>query len=182
MFFCLVKGPDGYVLLMEANRPREHVGPHPFTLFFAFSRDMVHWEHLSPEYGFSKERYMGGPWMHWSRGWYYLVAVTELLCRRYTNYVYRTKNFRDWEVGFYNPMLMPSEEDRTVAPFAADITDEMRKDIRTGFISSNSDVDMCDYHGKAVITYGVGNQLGYYYYAQAEYDGSVDDLLEAYFI
>ena len=178
----LTKGPDGYVLLMEAGKPREHVGAHPFTLFFAFSKDMIHWEHLSPEYGFSKERYMGGPWMKWSRGWYYVISVTELPCRRYTNYVYRTKDFRDWEVGFYNPMLMPSEEDRTVAPNAVDITEEMREDIRTGFISSNSDIDMCDYRGKTVITYGVGNQLGYYYYAEAEYDGSVDELLSSYFI
>lgn len=177
----LTKSPDGYFLLMEASNPREYVGEHPFTFFFAFSKDLLHWEHLSPEYGFSKERYMGGPWMKWSRGWYYVISVTELPCCRYTNYIYRTKDFKDWEVGYYNPILMPSEEDRMIAPYAVDITDEMRQDICTGFISSNSDIDMCDCKGQTVITYCVGNQLGFYYSAEARYDGSVDDLLEAYF-
>ena len=47
-----------------------------------------------------------------SRGYYYLIAVTELPCQRYTNHIYRTKDFDTWEVGFYNPILMPGEEDR----------------------------------------------------------------------
>ena len=40
---------------------------------------------------------------------------------------------------------------------------------------------MCDWQGKTIITYIVGNQLGFYYMAEAEYDGTVDELLAAYF-
>ena len=39
----LTKGPDGYVLLMEASHPKEIVG-EPFTHFFAASKDLKNWE------------------------------------------------------------------------------------------------------------------------------------------
>lgn len=176
----LTKGPDGYVLLLEANMPRESVGPHPFTLFFLRSADMVHWEPLDDCPGFSQERYMGGPWLRWSRGWYYVISVTELPCTRYSNYLYRTKDFLHWEDGFYNPLLSPCEEDRRLSPYAYDITPEMMREIRTGFLSSSSDMDLCDWpeKGATLITYNLGNQLGFYYMAEAMVDKPLDDFLE----
>lgn len=178
----LTKGEGKYVLLLEAGEPKEYVGKYPFTFFFAVSEDMINWEFLDCNRGFSLDRYMGGPWMRFSKSWYYVIAVTELPCQRYTNYIYRTKDFIDWEVGFYNPILMPDENDRIVSDNAFDIDEVSIEEIKTAFISSNSDIDMCDYNGKAYINYTVGNQLGLYYMAEAEYDGSVDELLEGYFI
>lgn len=177
----LTKGPDGYVLCLEASEPREEVGVL-FTAFFASSPDLVHWTLPDPAKGFPKHRYLGGPWFRYCRGYYYLIAVTELPCARYTNYIYRTKDFKTWEDGLYNPMLMPDEEDRRISPYAFDLTPELIRQIRTGFISSNSDVDMCEYHGKTLITYNAGNQLGFYYLAEAEYDGTIEDLLGGFFM
>ena len=71
----MTKGPDGYVLAVEANEPAEYVGI-PFTAFFAVSPDMVHWTWMDYDKGYPKERYLGGPWLHYSRGYYYLIAVT----------------------------------------------------------------------------------------------------------
>lgn len=176
----LTKGPDGYVLALEANQPAKEVGV-PFTVFFATSHDMINWEHMSPSLGFSKLRYMGGPYLRYSNGWFYLISVTELPCRRYTNYIYRSCDFHDWEVGLYNPILMPDEDDRKISPHSYDLSEELLAEISHGFISSNSDIDMCEYQGKTIITYNVGNQLGFYYLAQAEYDGTPDDFLAAYF-
>ena len=176
----MTKGPDGYVLCMEAAEPREEVGI-PFTAFFATSPDLIRWTMMDADRGYPKHRYLGGPWFRYSRGYYYLIAVTELPCARYTNYVYRTRDFDTWEVGLYNPMLTADEEDRKISPFAFDLSPELVRQIRTGFLSSNSDVDMCEYRGKTLITYNVGNQLGFYYLAEAEYDGTIDDLLAAYF-
>ena len=176
----LTKSPDGYVLCVEASQPAELVGI-PFTVFFAASPDLVNWTWMDYEKGYPKHRYCGGPWMRWSRGYYYLILVTELPCQRYTNYIFRTKDFDTWEVGYYNPILMPDDNDRLISPYNVDLSDELREDIKTGFISSNSDIDMCDWQGKTMITYIVGNQLGFYYLAEAEYDGTVDDFLEAYF-
>ena len=39
----------------------------------------------------------------------------------------------------------------------------------------------CFWNGKTLITYLIGNQLGFYYMAEAEYDGCVADFLEACF-
>ena len=39
----------------------------------------------------------------------------------------------------------------------------------------------CFWNGKTLITYLIGNQLGFYYMAEAEYDGCVDDFLAAFF-
>lgn len=179
---ALTKGPDGYVILMEAGAPKEHVGNYPFTLFFAKSPDMKNWTFMDYNLGFSKERYMGGPWMRYSEGWYYVISVTALPCNHYTNYIYRTKDFVDWYVGYYNPILMPDNDDRKISPHAADISDELYEKItKTGFIINNSDIDMCDYNGKVYINYLCGNQLGFYYMAEAEYDGTVAEFLKSYF-
>lgn len=177
----LTKGPDGYVLCMEAGAPAEFVGEHPFTCFFAKSSDLVQWTFLGNDTAFSKERYNGGPWMRWSRGWYYLISVTGIPCFRWTNYIFRTKDFRNWEVGIYNPILMPDEEDRKLSPYCFDFTPDQISQIRTGMITSDSDVDMCDWNGKTLITYNPGNQLGFYFMAEAEYDGTVDEFLSACF-
>ncbi len=178
----LTKGPDGYRLLLEANEPRELAGV-PFTFFFASSPDLVSWTHLPPETAFSKHRYMGGPWMKYSRGWYYVISVTELPCQRYSNYLYRTRDFIEWEVGFYNPLLSPCEADRRISPLACDKKSGWIDGVRHGFLSSSSDMDLCDWpeEGKTLITYNLGNQLGFYYLAEAEYDGSLDDFLERNF-
>lgn len=177
----LTKGPDGYVLLMEASDPVDIVGVK-FTHFFATSPDLEEWTFMDYDLGYSKERYMGGPWLKYSEGYYYMFACAELPCERYTNYLYRTKDFTEWEVGYYNPILMYGEEDRVISPGATeDLTDEVKEQIKTAFLSSNADIDMCDWNGKAYINYGVGNQHGFYYMAEAEYDGTVAEFLKANF-
>ncbi|MBR5366918.1 MAG: hypothetical protein IK132_11805 [Clostridia bacterium] len=172
----LTRGPAGYVLCMESDT----IGV-PFTCFFATSPDMIHWTYMEDSKGYPLDRYCGGPWMRYSRGYYYLIIVTCLPGARYTNYVCRTKDFETWELGFYNPLLMPDEDDRRISPYMYDISPELLEQIRTGFIASNSDVDLCDWKGKTLISYNVGNQLGFYYMAEAEYDGTLDDFLEAFF-
>ncbi len=170
----LTKGENGYVLLLE-------FGPHPFSYTFATSPDMVNWTFMPDDCIFGKDRYVGGPWMKYRNGWYYVIAVEELPAARYTNYIYRTKDFKDWQSGYYNPLFMPSEDDRIISPCAFDLSDELKEQIRTGFISSNSDIDMCDWNGKTLFTYNAGNQLGFYFLAEAEYDGCVADFLESNF-
>lgn len=179
----MTKGPDGYVLLVECNEPAEYVG-EAFTLFFTFSKDMKTWCDLDPNLGYSKERYNGGPWMKYSNGWYYVISVTGLPCFRFTNYIFRTKDFRNWEVGKYNPFIMPDEDDKKISPYAVDFTPEILETIKTGFNSNSSDVDMCDMAdtGKTLITYMAGNQLGFSFLCEAIYDGTVAELLENFFL
>jgi len=183
--FCntaLTKGPEGYVLLLEAGEPKELVGDYPYTFFFATSPDLITWTFMDYDTAVFKDRYCGAPWLKYSEGYYYMISLAELPCLRYTNYLYRTKDFRNWEVGLYNPLLVPSEEDRLISPNAhSDLTDALKEEIKTGFLSNNSDIDMCDYNGKTYLNYLAGNQLGYYYMLEAEYDGTVAEFLKANF-
>lgn len=176
----LTKGPDGYVLCMEAKAPAEYVG-EPFTCFFATSPDMINWTFMDYKKGYPTDRYCGGPYMRYSNGWYYLILVTGLPHLIYTNYIYRTKDFDTWYIGNYNPVLMPSNEDRKISPLAYGLTEEMLQELKTGYISNNSDIDMCDLDGKTLLVYMTGNQLGNYFLAEAEFDGTVDEFLSGYF-
>ena len=179
----LTKDDDGYVLLMEACKGDEEIGV-PFTFFFAKSKDMVNWEFMPTETAFSRNIYNGGPWMHYTNGYYYVVSVTELPFQRYTNYLYRTKDFLTWEVGLYNPLLSPSIEDRKFSPNACDLDSGWGNEVKNMFLSSSSDFDACYDPVKKVthISYILGNQLGDYYSAEAEYDGTLDEFLERNFI
>lgn len=177
---ALTKGPEGYVILMEAATPKSEVGI-PYTFFFAKSRDLVNWEFLGREQSYNPNRYNGGPWMKYHNCWYYVISVTELPGPIYTNYISRTRDFTTWELGKYNPMLMPDEEDRRISELAFELSREHREEIKTGYLASNSDLDLWEHAGKTLITYNVGNQLGFYYLAEAEYDGPLGELLERYF-
>ena len=120
-----------------------------------------------------------GIWLHYSRGWYYLFSVTALPCARYTNYLFRTRDFDTWEVGYYNPILSPCAQDRRISPYSV-LTDDQKEQIRTMFLASSSDIDLCDWpeENKVLISYNLGNQLGDYYMAEAECEGSLADFLE----
>lgn len=177
---ALTKGPDGYVLLMECSDPPEIIG-QKFTYFFATSKDLYNWEFMDNDKCFCRDHYNGGPWMKYVNGWYYIIGVVELLYQRYTNYVYRTKDFDTWYIGYYNPMLMPDADDKKISPNCTEKNQEFYDEVRTQFNINNSDIDMCDWNGKTYINYLVSNQLGSYYLADAIYDGPMAELLERYF-
>lgn len=177
----LTKGPDGYMLCLQAEAPKKYVGENYFSMFFARSEDLVSWEMLDYDKGYPKDRYAGAPRMKYSGGWYYLICVTELPCKRYTDYIFRTSDFENWEAGYYNPLLMPDEDDRKISVDAHDLSPSLIEKMKTGFISGNSNIDMCDWKGKTYICYNAGNLCGFYYLAEAEYDGTVDEFLAANF-
>ncbi|MBR5543023.1 MAG: hypothetical protein IKU65_02870 [Oscillospiraceae bacterium] len=177
----ITKGPDGYVIVLESDHP-EYAG-EPFTMFFAKSPDLKEWIHLDPtRFCNSPERYNGGPWIRYCDGWYYLITVTLLPCRRFTNYIFRSKDLETWYVGYYNPILMPDADDRKISPRAVDFTEERLEEVKHGgFNINNSDIDMCDWQGKVYINYLCSNQIGWYYMAEAEAEGTVADFLKSYF-
>lgn len=180
----LTKGPDGYVIIIEAGEPEKHVeGAKGFTHFFATSPDMKTWTHLDPtRYSLPTDRYQGGPWLRYSDGWYYAFAVEWLPGRIFTNYIFRTKDFENWYTGNYNPVLMPSNEDKIISPRGKALLDDATLNrIETAYNINNSDIDMCDWNGKVYINYLCGNQLCFYWMCEAEADGTVADFLKSFF-
>ena len=175
----LTKGRDGYVLLMESNT-KPYAG-QPFTMFFATSTDLRDWKLMEPDIAFPKDRYAGGPFIRWHNGFYYVSLVTALPNERYATYLYRTQDFRKWDCGLYNPLLICSQEDRTVSPKAVDITPSFAEEVRTRFVCSASDLEFCAFGDKTYLNYAVGDQHGFYYICEAWYDGTPGELLEGFF-
>ena len=176
----LAKGDDGYVICVESNySPVDDVGI-PFTCYFLQSNDLINWEMMPFDKAYPKHRYCGGPCLKFYNGYFYLFLVTVLPLNRYTNYLFRTKDFSEWEVGFYNPILMPSNEDKILSPRAAQ-TEIYAPLMKDAFNINNSDIDFCEWQGKTYINYVIGNQLGTYYMCEAEFDGTPGEFLESYF-
>jgi len=188
----IVKGHDGYTIIIESGAgvyphlaedeaPRKYVGTNGWTMFFAKSPDMKTWRFLDYEKPFSRDEHTGGPALKYSDGWYYLLGDCKIPRYVYTSYMYRTRDFETWYVGYYNPIIMPSDEDRKISPNYKDITEEERERLKTAFNVNNTDLDLCEWQGKTYINYLCGNQLGNYWMCEAICDMPLADFFKSYF-
>ena len=187
---AVCKGDDGYRMAVECSgvwdaegnmEPNEYVGVH-FTEFFAKSKDLKNWELLPLENNYTPHRYNACPAMEYCEGYYYMICLEELPALRYAPYMYRTKDFETWEVGFYNPLFMPSREDLTPKP-GVKVPKERLEQCTQHLNTNNSDVDLCEFEGKTYIFYCSGNQGNTWggLYCEAVYDGTLAEFLKANF-
>lgn len=177
----LESGAGVYPHLAEDEAPRKYVGKNGWTMFFAKSPDMKNWRFLDYEKPFSLDEHTGGPALKYSDGWYYLLGDCKIPRYVYTSYMYRTRDFETWYVGYYNPIIMPSDEDRKISPNYKDITEEERERLKTAFNVNNTDLDICEWQGKTYINYLCGNQLGNYWMCEAVCDMPLADFFKSYF-
>ncbi len=172
----------GYRDGADGNRlENEHIGT-PFTEFFAESADLKNWNLLPPEKSYSKERYIACPALEYHDGYYYMICLEAFPAWRFAPYIYRTQDFETWEIGFYNPVLVPSEED--LHPKAGVVLTQ--KELEKNFShlnTNNSDVDICEFEGKTYILYCSGNQGVTWggMYCEALFDGPMDKFLTSFF-
>ena len=176
------KGENGYVMAIEVTAEAGYEIPQiaAFTSFFAVSKDLETWEMLDDEYSYTSERYNACPTIRFADGYYYMICLEALPCLRYASYIYRTKNFLDWEVGLHNPIMMFDDDDRKVRE-GCSLTDEELVLLKTGLNINNSDIDLFEYNGKTVIFYASGDQMSYSFLCEAEYDGPLNEFLKAFF-
>ncbi len=167
-----VSGMDG-----QSDIPQIGVG---FTTFFARSNDMENWECLPDDASYTAARYNACPALRYANGWYYMICLEALPCARYAPYIYRTRNFYDWQVGFHNPIMMWSDEDRTPAP-GSSFTPEQLTLLQTGLNINCSDIDLLEQEGKTHIYYANGDQMTYSFLCEAVYDGPMTQFLEHFF-
>ena len=173
-------GSDAYYMAFEIGSPPE-IATNSFTVLFARSEDLLDWRILQyPEHTFSREHYTGGPSLHYCGGYYYLFYVQELPYFRFRNYVVRTKDFEEFEVGIKNPITDADDDDRIIFD-PSGFTDDERELIRTAININNSDLDFCEYNGRTEILYSWGNQLGTEFLARAVYDGPAEEFMQSLF-
>ena len=184
LFFnhSVTKDENGYIITVEIGKPDELVGPKPFTFIFARSKDLIDLEFMDfKKTAYPMDRYAGGSKIYYCNGWCYHLTMVEMPGAVYCLYITRTQDFENYQFGKYNPFIIITNDDMRVAENAADITEEMRALIPHGYYCSPSDIDFCEFNGKTIINYIVGNQLGFAFMAEAEYDGTPQEMLENFF-
>ena len=178
------RGENGYRMAVEVSgnpdTPENPAIGAPFTCFFASSVDLTHWEMLPDECSYTPYRYNACPALRYADGYYYMICLEALPCQRYAPYIYRTKNFCDWEVGFHNPIMMYGDDDRIIKP-GRTLSPEDAKLLETGLNINCSDVDLCEYKGKTHIYYANGDQMTYSFLCEAVYEGPLNAFLAAFF-
>jgi len=175
------RGGDGrYVMAIEAGSPEEIIGER-FTMIFARSDDLLNWEIMPYDRCiYTKNRYSACPCLRWSDGYYYMIYLEGLPAYRWAPYIVRTADFENFDLAVKNPFIFYGDEDKNIIDRSMFSNEEIEY-IESAVISNISDIDMCEYKGKTVISYSWGNQLGHEFLGLAEYDGSMDELLQSYF-
>ncbi len=143
---------------------------------------MIHWTLLPDDYAFQKDRYAGGPALYTlpDDPYYYVLYLEACPTEKYVTSIARSRDLKEWEYSPLNPVLAyDAEEDKKIAnPF---LTPHERERIERALDVNNSDMEMCEFLGRTVITYSWGNQHGIEFLAEAAYEGPMADLLHGFF-
>lgn len=172
------KGRAGYVMAIELGEPPEEVGVR-FTMRFAESKDLLNWTVMPRECVFSKDRYTACPALRFLDDLYYMIYLEEKPGPSYVPHIVRSEDLIAWESSPLNPVLQFDEDDRKIAN--PKLTAEEREHIASATNINNSDVDLCEFGGKTVITYSWGNQNGVEFLAEAVYEGTLANFLRGWF-
>jgi alpha-L-fucosidase len=172
------KAGDRYVMAIEGGKPPQVVGV-PFTMRFAESKNLLDWKLLPDVCVYTKERYSACPALRFCDGWFYMTYLEARPGPNYETHIVRSKELIRWEPSPLNPVLKASHEDKLIAN--SKLNAAQRETIARAVDLNNSDLDLCEFRGKVVITYSWGNQQGTEFLGEAVYDGSLESFLKGWF-
>ena len=162
------KTPDGWMMLFELLKPEDLVGV-PFTMFFAFSKDLQDWQVL-PDVCFGKDHYTGGPMLRYFAEYYYVFYLNITPENTYETCVARSTDLKNWQYR-PEPVLSYGEKDKIFAP---DFPMAKAAEVQAAQDINASDLDMCDYNGNLELIYSWGNQHGTEFLARAQVPGMTE--------
>ncbi|MCA9418779.1 MAG: hypothetical protein KC917_21065 [Candidatus Omnitrophica bacterium] len=175
---AVAKADDRFVMAFEVGEPKEVVG-NRFTIYFAESKNLLDWDILPMECVYTKEKYSACPDLHFIDGQFYMTYLEAYPGPSYNPHLLRSKDLIEWESSPFNPILSFSEEDKMIAN--PKLTAEERKHIAEAENINNSDVELCEWKGKTLISYSWGNQRGVEFLAEAQYNGPLREFLKGFF-
>lgn len=173
------KADGRYVMSVEVKSERTEAKPS-FAARFLESRDLVHWNAMPREcrYGFGgKSR--SAHLLRWDNGWYYLFSTTGGDTSANVLLVDRSRDLQEWEESPFNPVMAASVQDKQILNTV--LTPEQQVRVSAAHDSDNSDIDFCEFQGKLLIDYCWGDQISTECLAEAQYDGTTAQFLEAWF-
>ena len=172
------KAGDRYVMAIEVGKPPQVVGV-PFTMRFAESKNLLDWKLLPEACVYTKERYSACPAIRYLDGWFYMLYLESRPGPNYETHLVRSKNLIRWEPSPLNPVLKASPEDKLIAN--SKLNADQREKIARAVDLNNSDMDLCEFKGRTIITYSWGNQQGTEFLGEAVYDGALASFLKGFF-
>jgi alpha-L-fucosidase len=151
----------------------------PFTIRFAEAKNLLDWQLLPEACVYTKERYSACLALRFLDGWFYVLYLEARPGPNYETHIVRSKDLIRWEPSPFNPVLKSSPADKRIAN--PRLTAEQRAKIAGAVDVNNSDVDLCEFTGKTIITYSWRNQKGIEFLAEAVYYGSLASFLKGFF-
>lgn len=173
----MCKRDEEYVLMFEVGKPEEIAGKR-FTARFATSPDAKTWSLTAPECTYSKDRYTAPHALRYLDGYFYNFYL-EAVKGTYEMRVVRSRDLIEWEASPINPVIQFSDDDKKIAN--PNLSEKLQQRIADAENRNNSDIDFCEFEGRLVINYSWGNQRGIEHLAEAYYDGTEAEFLQAWF-
>lgn len=170
-------------MAIEVGDPAEVAGVR-FTIYFAKSYDLINWEMLDDNHVYSKKMYTACPAIRYFDGYFYIVYLERFECNdspwkvKYLPCVVRSKNLIEFE---RSEKLFLEISYKDFILYSDIAKRKMSKTINTMININNSDIDFCDYNGRAYITYSWGSQHGQEHLALAECDVNIEEMLKSFF-
>jgi parallel beta-helix repeat protein len=158
---------EQFVLLVESNDPAWPA----FTFKYFTSDDLLHWKRVpGAEYG--RDKYVGGPALYYEGAHYYTLYLQSLGKGFYETRVARSKDLIQWEDAPSERPVVTFNPKNKVHPLRPE---EIRE-------TNASDLELCYWQGKTRAYYTGGDQHLAGDLQHAEYDGSLRELLERFFV
>ncbi len=173
------KADGRYVMSIEVKTGSKDAN-RSFVARFLESKDLLHWNAMPSEcsYGFGgKSR--SAHLLRWGNGWYYLFSTAGGDTSDNVLLVDRSRDLQEWEESPFNPVMAASVQDKQI--LNTQLTPEQQAKVSAAHDSDNSDIDFCEFQGKLLIDYCWGNQVSTECVAEAQYDGTTGQFLEAWF-
>ena len=172
------RADDRYVMAFELSAPKDLVGPRPFTMFFAESKDLREWKVIDGAV-MGREFYTGGPMLRYFDGWFYFFHLDGSYEKGFNTRVRRSRDLRHWDLSpayaiAYGP------EDRLIHPKGEFSAAELEYIAKAVDINA-SDLDMCEWNGRLFMFYSWGDQRGHEFAALAEADCTEREFCESFF-
>lgn len=160
-----------YVMLYECNDPAYPI----FTFKFLASDDLINWEPIEGAI-YGADKYVGGPALYWSCGWYYVTYVDLFIHPEVRQVCFRTsisrsKDLINWEdAPEERAVVMPDFNNRPDPEHFPEVYDV-----------NASDAEFIEEDGKVKVFFIGGNQWGVSDNQVAEYNGTADQLFQEFF-
>ncbi|MGI5923805.1 MAG: hypothetical protein ACOX9E_07660 [Lentisphaeria bacterium] len=156
---------ERFVMLYETDDPRWT----PFSFRFIESTDLRSWRPIAHAV-YGTDRYVGGPSMYFVGGYYYVLYLEQ---RKgfYETLVTRSRDLVNWEdAPADRPFLSPDMSYKTNPALFPDVVE-----------INASDPEMIERDGMVWVWWNGGNQAGCSDLKFAQYDGTMQQLLESFY-